>query len=114
MLIVISVEAKEKGTSMVDDHGDAEGNMKTYFVEIHDDQIIAVLQETIRTAWITSQPRRDTPEDYESQNMADAITYSKAANHVIRWFGGTEVDIHKIKINKIKKKKKKKNKKIDD
>ena len=98
---------------MVDDHGDAEGKMKTYLVEIHDDQVIAVLQETIRIAWITSQPKKNPPEDYESQNMADALAYSEAANYVINYFGGAQVDIHNIKITKNKKKKKKK-KKIDD
>jgi hypothetical protein len=62
-------------------------------VEISDDQVIAVLRETIVQSWTTCQPKYLPAKQFELQNLIDSASYCAAANRVIRHFGGCEVDL---------------------
>jgi len=65
-------------------------------VEISDEQIIAVLRESIIQSWTTCQPKYLPAKQFEVQNLVDSASYCAAANRVIKYFGGCEVDVSTI------------------
>lgn len=65
-------------------------------VEISDEQVVAVLQECVKTCLSVSLPRKLPVPAHEIDNLYSALEFSLAANKVIRHFGGVPVDLTQV------------------